>query len=340
MPRIRSIKPEFWTDDKVGLLSFVGRLLFIGLWNLADDTGVLEDSPLQLKAQLFPYDGVSRDDVEAQLGTLARLGMVVRYSSQNKKLLWIRHFSNHQSPQHGYYRYKDSPPPGFHFERNRFVPSVTDKSVSAPHLVREPSVSLPRTLTDHSVLEEEMEEERGREQELEKETSPTPEGVGAPARESKAANAEIGQNDSTTTSEGSILPHQEGPDGPSEPSRKGPGGDEEVLDQLEALWGHKLMNRRREGAAIRHALANGYTADQIVACWRATQASHKWSGKWMPLAFLVEDLGDFIEGGGQPLRKWGGVVGQHPDEPDRKEYLRRYGHMAVPPVEPDGEEGA
>ncbi|MDP3063865.1 MAG: hypothetical protein Q8O40_11750 [Chloroflexota bacterium] len=31
--------------------------------------------------------------------------------------------------------------------------------------------------------------------------------------------------------------------------------------------------------------------------------------------------------------------GRHPEEVDRKEYLRRYGHMAGLPDEPDGEEG-
>lgn len=340
MPRIRSIKPEFWTDDKIGLLSFVGRLLFIGLWNLADDTGVLEDSPLQLKAQLFPYDGVSRDDVEAQLAILARLGMVVRYNSQNKKLLWVRHFSNHQSPQHGHYKYKDSPPPGFHFDRNRFVPSLTDKSVSPVHSISEPSVSVPIMLTDPSALEE----ERGGEQEEEKETSPTPEGVGAPARESNATAAEIGETNSTLASEGSSLPGKEGPDGPGEPSRSGPGGVKEVLDELERLWGHKLVYRPKEKAAIREALASHYTVAQIVQCWRAAQQSPRWRGRWIPLAMLVEDLREFVKNDRGPL-VWqqapsGEVADRHPDEVDRKEYLRRYGHLAGLPAEPAVEEGA
>ena len=32
MPRIRTIKPEFWTDEKIIELSLPARLLFIGLW--------------------------------------------------------------------------------------------------------------------------------------------------------------------------------------------------------------------------------------------------------------------------------------------------------------------
>ena len=39
MARIRTIKPEFWTDEKVVTLPFEARLLFIGMWNFCDDEG-------------------------------------------------------------------------------------------------------------------------------------------------------------------------------------------------------------------------------------------------------------------------------------------------------------
>ncbi|MDP2954679.1 MAG: hypothetical protein Q8O76_15355, partial [Chloroflexota bacterium] len=138
MARIRSIKPEFWTDEKVGQLSLLGRLLFIGLWNLADDAGVLEDSCLQLKAQLFPYDSTDPEDIEHQLCRLAELGMVLRYGLRGKQLLFIQHFADHQSPQHGTYKYRAFPPPGFTFDegKHRFIAlsPLTDVSVS-PHRV-------------------------------------------------------------------------------------------------------------------------------------------------------------------------------------------------------------
>ena len=40
MARIRTIKPEFWIDDVIVELPFETRLLFIGIWNFADDAGV------------------------------------------------------------------------------------------------------------------------------------------------------------------------------------------------------------------------------------------------------------------------------------------------------------
>ena len=56
MPRRRMIKPEFFTDEKVINLPIPARLLFIGMWNHADDEGIFRDSPIQLKVQVFPAD--------------------------------------------------------------------------------------------------------------------------------------------------------------------------------------------------------------------------------------------------------------------------------------------
>lgn len=54
--RIRSIKPEFWTDATIVQLSHTARLLFVGLWNYADDAGRFLANPLLIKAAVFPLD--------------------------------------------------------------------------------------------------------------------------------------------------------------------------------------------------------------------------------------------------------------------------------------------
>jgi hypothetical protein len=41
VPRIRSIKPEFWDSPSTASASVRVRLLFIAMWNWADDHGVL-----------------------------------------------------------------------------------------------------------------------------------------------------------------------------------------------------------------------------------------------------------------------------------------------------------
>jgi len=51
MPRIRQIKPEFYLDDELAQCSRDARLLFPGLWILADRAGRLECRPAKIKAQ-------------------------------------------------------------------------------------------------------------------------------------------------------------------------------------------------------------------------------------------------------------------------------------------------
>jgi hypothetical protein len=69
--RIRTIKPEFWTDLKVSSLSYLARLLFIGLWNLADDEGRFKSDPRILKGFIFPVDDTTT--VKAIAGALREL---------------------------------------------------------------------------------------------------------------------------------------------------------------------------------------------------------------------------------------------------------------------------
>jgi len=93
MARIRSIKPEFWTDEALSECSTNARLLFIGTWTFADDSGNLERSARQLKAQVFPYDGI---DCEPLLQELLRAGVLIEYEVQRKKFLHIKGFAAHQ----------------------------------------------------------------------------------------------------------------------------------------------------------------------------------------------------------------------------------------------------
>jgi len=53
MARIRTVKPEYWTDGKIRRLSDSSALLFIALWNIADDYGYFSCDTLEL-AQLLP----------------------------------------------------------------------------------------------------------------------------------------------------------------------------------------------------------------------------------------------------------------------------------------------
>ena len=72
--RARMIKPSFFLNEDLATLPYEARLLFIGLWCVADREGRLEDRPRRLKAELFPYDDI---DLDPLLGKLAELGFIV-----------------------------------------------------------------------------------------------------------------------------------------------------------------------------------------------------------------------------------------------------------------------
>lgn len=98
MARARNIKPAFFTNELLGTEDPIIALTFAGLWCLADKVGILEDRPLRIKAELFPY----RDslDVNGYLSVLARLGFIVRYENEGRKLIQVCNFRKHQSPHH------------------------------------------------------------------------------------------------------------------------------------------------------------------------------------------------------------------------------------------------
>lgn len=95
MARIRSLKPEFWTDSKLVRLSRDARLFYAGTWNFAlCDNGHLPDDPDQLKMQIFPAD----DDVEVDdlINELVNAGRLVRLSTADgASFLQVKHLARH-----------------------------------------------------------------------------------------------------------------------------------------------------------------------------------------------------------------------------------------------------
>jgi len=95
MARIRTIKPEFWTDEKIVSLPFQARLLFIGLWNFADDTGAVDYSPDRIRMQIFPSD--NDVDVSGMIDLLSAVGLIDFWVDDfGGKVLSVRNWSIHQ----------------------------------------------------------------------------------------------------------------------------------------------------------------------------------------------------------------------------------------------------
>ena len=76
MKRTRQINPGFFTNDELADITPLGRLLFAGLWVIADREGRLEDRPKKIKAEILPYDNCDVDDL---LNQLQNAGFIKRY---------------------------------------------------------------------------------------------------------------------------------------------------------------------------------------------------------------------------------------------------------------------
>ena len=97
MARIRTIKPEFWEDEKIATLSYPCRLFYIGTWNIADDLGVFRGNVAMLKSRIFPYDEDLRvGEVKKWLDALVKAQMVIPISYNNESYYIIRTFQSHQ----------------------------------------------------------------------------------------------------------------------------------------------------------------------------------------------------------------------------------------------------
>ena len=94
MARARIIKPSFFYDEELCDLPPMVRLLFIGLWCLADREGRLEYKPKEIKAQVFPYDKIN---VTKSLSILEPAFISI-YEVNAKKYIAINNFCKHQHP--------------------------------------------------------------------------------------------------------------------------------------------------------------------------------------------------------------------------------------------------
>ena len=90
MARIRTVKPEFWSSPDTGDVSRDARLLFIGLWNFADDAGRLEVVPRTILGDVFPHDlDVTAEDVARWLDELAASGLISLYRQGRRTYLQV-----------------------------------------------------------------------------------------------------------------------------------------------------------------------------------------------------------------------------------------------------------
>lgn len=120
MARARNIKPGFFANEDLAECEPLARLLFAGLWCLADREGRLEDRPKRIRAELLPYDMC---DADSLLNQLQARGFILRYTHGEGRFIQVLKFDSHQNP-HMKEAKSTIPAPG--------APVVATTSASAP----------------------------------------------------------------------------------------------------------------------------------------------------------------------------------------------------------------
>lgn len=97
MPRIRTIKPGFWSDAGVVSLSHEARLLLIGLISMSDDEGRFVATPAAIRGYVYPFDkGVTDAFVRRHRDEIAKIGTLYLYTADGLELGVLPRFLRHQ----------------------------------------------------------------------------------------------------------------------------------------------------------------------------------------------------------------------------------------------------
>ena len=94
MPRIRTIVPEFWEDERFTNVSLPAWLLYIGMKNFADDEGVILANPVLIKSKVFPVrEDIRKQQVSGWLQELVQNSILVPFEYENKSY-YVMDFSS------------------------------------------------------------------------------------------------------------------------------------------------------------------------------------------------------------------------------------------------------
>ena len=148
MARIRTHKPEYYTDEKINELSIPARYVFQGLWCHCDDQGYCTLTDFELRMALVPTDDV---DMRGLLAEIVHQGMLQEFQTEEgKRVLKVTNFNRHQ---------KVDRPSKPRFEPHDLTasrglaehsssPRGNGNSMSARRAAREPSSSPRRALDE------------------------------------------------------------------------------------------------------------------------------------------------------------------------------------------------
>lgn len=121
MARSRNIKPGFFKNEELAECTPMARLLFAGLWTLADREGRVENRSRKIQAEIFPYESC---DCTVLIEELRGHGFIMTYEVEGLSYIWIPSFLKHQNPHIKEAPSKLPPYPG----KNGSSPVLSDAS--------------------------------------------------------------------------------------------------------------------------------------------------------------------------------------------------------------------
>ncbi|MBM3621839.1 MAG: hypothetical protein FJX20_14240 [Alphaproteobacteria bacterium] len=141
MARDRILPSDLWTWEAVVDCAAMTRLLFIGLWNFADDFGIQPLRPRTIRMQVFPGDTIENDSVRAMIDELVARGLVRIYEAEGREYLEIVDWSQFQRVgKRAKRRYPAFPAP--HAD-GQTAPSVSETDAGNPAAANSPDHSKP-----------------------------------------------------------------------------------------------------------------------------------------------------------------------------------------------------
>lgn len=153
MARKRMIDPGIWSSEDFSKLTSFSKLVFIGLFSLADDEGRGKANPSYLKSMLFPYEeGIRSADIKKTLQEIASTMSVIFYTHDEKEYYALKSWGRFQTI--------NRPSPSD-------IPAPASDSVSTHRGLSEDSVSAHggvMTKRKEEEKEEKGKEEKGKEE--------------------------------------------------------------------------------------------------------------------------------------------------------------------------------
>lgn len=155
MPR-RLVTSRLFQNDKVATLDFAGRYFFIGVITNADDDGRLKGSIKFLKANIFPYDNVSEEQILIYRDECHKLGIIYYYNVNGAEVIMLPGWVEHQNIRGDRYKPSTLPPPPDYYKTTR--PSDNREATNGiPQVAKVNTADLPRD----NLLQDDNEINRG-----------------------------------------------------------------------------------------------------------------------------------------------------------------------------------